>query len=350
MKNSIFSGGSVATRFRLAVFLVAFASLSFSGCVRERPFLYPAPPDPHAVEVVKNINELISARPRPVDVLWVIDNSASMGPYQKNIQDNLERFMAAFIKKNADVSWRMGLLSTDTREEPYIGFGLKPLDSHSRNPTLDFAEAVFRLGEGGDDNEKMFEPVQNVMKYHPEFFRPDAMLVLVVVTDVDDSFESSNEFGRVSPLVFAKDLLKLKKFADRISLYGIFAAPDVENYGCKPEVKSNFTFEKSRYGLLFSKFQHQVFAACSPFFGDSLAAMGQNIIDRAYTFVPRIELEQFPVEGSVHVFYNGQELPGGTTKDAGFWTYDSDENSVLLNDKGFILPNVDSVVVRYLAN
>ena len=56
-----------------------------------------------------------------VDILWVIDNSGSMSSYQNDVIRHTDKFMNEFTSAGR-IDWRMGLISSDESEEPYLGF------------------------------------------------------------------------------------------------------------------------------------------------------------------------------------------------------------------------------------
>ena len=53
-------------------------------------------------------------RDAKIDILFVVDNSGSMGQIQNNIIANAALFMESFLQNN-DMQWKMGIISTDRR-------------------------------------------------------------------------------------------------------------------------------------------------------------------------------------------------------------------------------------------
>ena len=58
---------------------------------------------------------------KPVDILWVVDNSGSMSSSQQNLISNTSAFINQLVVGNAP-KWKLGLISTDTTNAPFIGF------------------------------------------------------------------------------------------------------------------------------------------------------------------------------------------------------------------------------------
>jgi hypothetical protein len=155
-----------------------------------------------------------------VDVLFVVDNSHSMDSKQKRLAQDFPRFIEKL--EQAKLNYRVGVVSTDLGAGPYAiptcsggGDGGKlrekpgsaapagcpmPTDPWIENnagatnvPGNDVTAAfscIARLGVGGCGFEQPLEsayraldPKQNL---NPGFLRPNAALVVVIITDEDD--------------------------------------------------------------------------------------------------------------------------------------------------------------------
>lgn len=171
-----------------------------------------------------------------MDILWVIDNSGSMGPYQAELQARFDSFITNFVGKNYD--FRMAVTATDGHYTKTIGpsgyedatfsncsrtvtLSSKFLDGNftdgatgypiidSNDATIDFSltplisdpdetddiETIFsaNIGQGtcGAGAEAGLESLQvalenpfNISTYG--FPRADAHLAVIVVTDEED--------------------------------------------------------------------------------------------------------------------------------------------------------------------
>lgn len=126
------------------------------------------------------------------DIIWVIDNSGSMDPYQQSLRANMNAFIHAFQHASYVTDWRIGVVSTDTDQQPFIGFTeLDRLDSQSQDPTALFNATIQRLGTRGSNTERPFEAVQKALTTYPGFLRQDAKLFIIVLTDEDDQSQMS---------------------------------------------------------------------------------------------------------------------------------------------------------------
>ncbi len=139
-------------------------------------------------------NFLQSAAPA-VDVLWVIDNTASMNREQTALADSFQAFVAALDAEA--VAYQLGVVTTDVSDGqagvlqglPWI---ITPEDD---DPAEAFSQAV-HVGTDGSSPEAGFgaawlaltEP--NLSGANRGFRREDALLHVVVVSDNDDKSEA----------------------------------------------------------------------------------------------------------------------------------------------------------------
>src|SRR5687768_4795521 len=106
--------------------VLLFVILSLSSCARPGNFLVRQPvknspqgtekdPSKNGLAHTSRVYDLPSAVTGqikvPVDILWVIDNSGSMGDKQIAVSMNASTFMSNFVTKT-NLVWKMGLLST----------------------------------------------------------------------------------------------------------------------------------------------------------------------------------------------------------------------------------------------
>ncbi|HEY3447685.1 MAG TPA: hypothetical protein VGK67_15120 [Myxococcales bacterium] len=178
---------------------------------------------------------------RKVDILWVVDNSASMKTSQTNLASQFPKFIQSLLSLQPPVDFHIGVTSTDVDNEKLVydpgRDGAPPADANGTNGALhgfDFgggssgryiacdstgtcnvpksgggndAEAAFammsRVGTGGsaierglqaaylslnrEDNLHSESPTSaDISKKFP-FIRPDAALFVIFVSDEDDS-------------------------------------------------------------------------------------------------------------------------------------------------------------------
>jgi outer membrane protein OmpA-like peptidoglycan-associated protein len=129
--------------------------------------------------------EKISVKERiPIDFVFVIDVTATMGSYINGVRNNIENFVKNLVSKGID--YRIGLvLFSDVVEKVY-------------NPTEDVKEfnkwlsTVWASG-GGDDKENALEGLVELGKMK---YRPSANRVAVIITDAQYHQRGDRGHGR----------------------------------------------------------------------------------------------------------------------------------------------------------
>ena len=283
--------------------------------------------DPEFVKEVPNPPKIVFQKSYVVqkiigdkaDILWVVDNSGSMASYQKNLIHNMDTFIQSFTEISSSANWKMGLLSTDIHDGPYVGFDpTNPLDFSSIHSVERFNSAISRLGVNGDTaKEQAFGPIRRALTRNPHFLRKNSKLFIIIVSDeLEQSGETVSGF-----LSFLHTL----RAPQAISTYGIFEAK--EN-GCGRE-----QYEGTVYHEFIEQTNGLTFPICSLDYGTGLAAFGADIAKKIVT--PKIILESPPVIESIRVTYQDKNIPSGIPSEGGYWRYDANDNSIVFHDFSF---------------
>lgn len=280
-----------------------------------------------------------------VDILWVIDNSGSMGDDVTNVVNNADRFIEEFVKSSW-LQWRMGIISTDVSEDPYLGLDKKDrFDYLDKDPVKRFQAAVRRLGSHGAPIEKIFVPIKMHLTDYPDFIRPNAHLVIIAVTDTYElSSESYMSSELMDPTEFLTYLRTIKP-KNRTKGYGIFSTFDL---GCPAWnwPGSNGNYAGSRLEEMMLGTSGVVYPLCSPDFGKNLSEMSKDIVN--LVTYPRIMLSKRPISTSIEVRYDGNVIPGGKKEEGGLWTYDYAANSIVFYSLDFAGDENSKVEITYL--
>jgi hypothetical protein len=170
---------------------------------------------------------------RAVDVLFVIDDSASMADQQAALIASFDGFVAGTRERLANaLDFHVGVVSTDDyagneagcreigdlvtqtggiessdRACGPFGSGARYLDNLDTQLASRFA-CIAQLGVGGNDDERVARALLNAIQpdrpCNAGFLRPDALLVVVIITDEDDlrdgcdgssGFETCQSYG-----------------------------------------------------------------------------------------------------------------------------------------------------------
>jgi hypothetical protein len=143
------------------------------------------------VDSVLIIEETFEQAPLPaVDILWVVDNTASMGEEQAGLADGFADFLSSL--EEASLAYQVGVVTTDPENgdgavlqgDPWI------ITPELDDPVAAFAQAV-SVGLDGTVQaglaamvSALSEPLRSAQ--NRGFRRPQAALLVVVVSDEDD--------------------------------------------------------------------------------------------------------------------------------------------------------------------
>lgn len=287
-------------------------------------------------------DEYVQAQTRPVDLLFVIDNSASMQPIQQSVAENLESLFD--MLGQLDIDFHIAVTSTDalSGEGPAQGrfskYGAAAVVTRDTPNALAVLKSNVKLGASGASAEmptwaarqalgllpiqKRIVPTENI-----GFLREEARLGIVIVTNADDS-----SIGTYSELFFGlrdlkgrgndKDLfLGVVAFDsfDRNRLGASWQPSRIPAAGCQtPSV------EGGRYDGLFwgqvvanAPFDAALISICSNF-AETLRSLALQSVgfERTYALKQRRDASQtIPCNDGVNatlcVYVNGKLVPKG---------------------------------------
>lgn len=307
-----------------------------------------------------------------VDILFVIDNSESMGVHQQNLSRNIDRLVRA-IEDNNTLDYHIGIvpvfdsrygteipnfnpnghllpLKGDTRGLPTHYYTREHNDIGLLSRSLLIGVLPLRDKNGnyqGPEHEQIFSPILSTFSEpalsaisNQSFYRPDARLAIIIITDADDS--STN----ISYRQLNEELRRLKQSSDgsKISTFGLLAATDKKN-GCakvdpgmidgKPTKIINFLIES----------QGQQFSLCRGDFPNMLAEIGKTIQEK--TEKQKIQLQDIPELGTIKVFVTADDYYEATQvcdpndkvcqdnqkkkTELQDWSYDPLHNQIVIN-------------------
>lgn len=323
-----------------------------------------------------------------VDILFVTDNSDSMKSAQENLLRNLDKFTAGILK-NKMIDYNIGVISVWDSSDRYLqakkdqyqigdlrfiknsqgqsALNRRFVAKSDNNPKLIASTlniGVTPYAQGGPEFEEMFSPLAAAIEKtgrgasNEGFFRKDAQLVVVLLTDADDSSKSIN------PEEMAQKLIDFKGGrSEKVAVYGVLVRPqDSDDYkdwdlkvhpkyhpecfnmsqktpknngkctGFGPERLEKFIVAANQNeGTPDQIRAKHIMSIVSPKFGDDLAKIGSDITVK--TLAKEIFLSQRPRMDKngqlmVRVRYGKQVIP---QKAKGGWLYNPEDNSILLS-------------------
>lgn len=325
-----------------------------------------------------------------VDILFIEDNSGSMSAVQANLAKNINRFAGAFQQK---VDFRVAVLSVwdsspkfvnnpkrkydigelrrvrdgagKTLEKRFLTKAMATESALSNTINIGIASSSEAMPEFEEIFSTLSASIQRPENTNPTtgFFRPDARLVVILVSDAEDST------SRITPEQLAQDLIDFKGGKpEMVSAYGVLVRksdddkykdydlkrhqnyhPECFNWSnpkkpvrdlnlCKegfgPERLDQFIVAANREEGSPEQIKDKfILKLVQADFGKDLAQIGSDI--SAKTMEKEILLSSRPRSypdkidvPMLKVFYGNKEIPAS----AG-WTYDPENNSILLSGK-----------------
>ena len=324
-------------------YLFLMSLVFLSSCGKQTNFAYYE--NIPAIEVDKRIYPLsLLESDKNIDVLFVIDNSGSMGSIQQNVIKNSKIFLEQFAKQPY-INWKIGLISTDKGQDPFLGFD-KSFDStliDYRDPTsLDrtvetFQTAVSKLGINGDASEYVFYNAKRVLDLYdgrspsrPSFLRSDSHLVIIMITDEVE--QSQTDFGKAYEAgAFVKTMSQYIPGNKILRFYGALSRRDLP--GCSNPGDDGL-YKGSPFETVINLTRGFNISACVDDFGTELAKIGKDIA--SLVGLPSLLLKQRPVVDTIKVYYQDKLLPPGPKEEGGVWFYEESTNTINFYTMAFV--------------
>jgi len=271
-----------------------------------------------------------------VDILWIIDDSGSMDTQRNTLVGNFDRFVDELLRQKVD--FQIGVTSTNAADGGRLRGATKIINNNTPDPrsvfiqNTTFASSRSRWEQG----LKMAEfaiTSPNIEAGGPNegFLRANAALVLIVLSDEDDSsLGTTDYFSRVFRSAKGKGNERLVSFS---SIAG--TTPD----GCFPPGEENLFNGRAapafRYEAVVQKTGGVVGSICDASFESTLTqiASGLGTLRRIFP------LTLAAVPESIVVMVDGVVIPRDAL--AG-WEYSSDNKS--LNFPGSYIPPPKSLI------
>lgn len=328
-------------------FSVIFISslIGMTGCDHSNPNKMTPPESYNQIELKNEISILQNSN--AVDILFIVDNSASMEPHQQRLAANIQHFVESF-EQDKNIDYHIGITSVfDFRYGNQIsnfnpnGFllplkgetGEQPKYFYTRaHNNLDLLAKSIHIGvlplldENkhfiGPEKEQSLSPIKAAFTEpalssptNLGFYRPEARLAIILITDADD-FSPNLSISELDQFLKA---LKHDPLGEKISTFGVLAnRTDCEkvdpDMGERPDRILDF-LDTSR-GISLS--------LCKGNFAQMLSSIGNEIQDK--TQKQEFRLQSIPELGTLKVLLGKNELiPGSKT-----WTYDPSRNRIIV--------------------
>ena len=253
---------------------------------------------------------------KKVDIVWIIDNSGSMSDEQAALGSNFNAFIQDFV--DTEVDFKMAITTTDPRDA-YKGLMVPDSDiklnsaAAQASPTQFIADfnSLVKVGISGSGSEQGLKASEEfIARYNTSFFRPDAYMVFVILSDEPDQ----------SPRLPEEYSALLKANKSNSGLVKVYSIVDM-----------NTGFD--RYASVSQSTAGEVGNIRSDFH-ETLSGMGASIMNLLDSFA----LSHSPIASSLKVYVNNVEV-----KD---FSFDEKSLSVKFNPN-FIPPVGSDIKVTY---
>lgn len=249
----------------------------------------------------ENFSQNESTGVNKFDIVWIIDNSGSMGPYQQSLADNVSSFMSAFINSSlATADFKMAVTTTDAYLESKPTFrkdsngNIYDLDRNALNLDPDKFQADFQqailAGVNGSGHEKVFESAKRAYELNKDWYRDDAALLYIALADEG---EQSNN---LSIIQWIEELENLKTSKDLFKMFPIYSK----------DQKSFITHNGQERMQQIQEYYNLPFYDVADPFDDILSSITANIANMLSKFELRDDV--IIQEDSVKVFIDNVEL------------------------------------------
>lgn len=277
-----------------------------------------------------------------VDVLWVIDTSSSMDKYQNLLAPQMGLFVDALNQTGLD--YHMAVTTMDMsgsgEDGKFVAQTGTPLVLSNSTPNFtNILSQRIQLGGNGSPVERGEEAMKAALSsplvtgYNNGFLRAGAMLVVVFLSNEDDSSATANYSGFL-------DTLRPPINGQR-SWLAQFMGVTSDDPTCQTSAWTSAGYSEvgTKYMSLASSSGGTSQSICSLDLRTALT----NVKARILEVITQYTLNQAPDIASIVVHENGTLVPQDATNG---WTYDSTSNSIRFH--GTYVPNVDaSVKVDY---
>jgi hypothetical protein len=273
-----------------------------------------------------------------VDIVLMVDNSSSMVQYQNKFANEVPQMIASLNSMGLD--YHIAVVTSDMRSAGnggrFIG-SPRYLTSGSSNLVQTLQSRV-NVGQNGSDLERGLESLKAVMQpaylqgEGAGFFRDDALLAMIVLTNEDDySAESTNSF--IDYFDTLKPPFKGTTKAWTMNFIGVVSI------GGECSTTADFKEAGLRYMALSDYTGGIKESVCK----SSLATAVSNVRARIVEILSEYYLDRTPNLATIQVRINGNLIPQNATNG---WSYSSARNSIRFH--GSALPGAnDRVNVDY---
>lgn len=288
-----------------------------------------------------------------LDILWVVDNSGSMQPYQDNLTANFNSFISSFVGKGYD--FKIAVTGTDAfrGDSTLSGYNSNNAnlarfrDGYFSNsgifvilPTTPNINNVFltnaRLGVNGTGDERAFSSFRTSLNsnLNAGFLRPNSFLAIIILSDEDDfsgngrcvncgSYQSYTASTLDSVQSYVNFLDQKTNSSGATRRYNVSNISVIDNQ-CLSQNQGSGSIMGTRYMQLTQATGGVSGSICSASYATTLNQIQNQISELSTQFF----LTQTPIVSTIVVIVNGVRIANDVVNG---WTYDASANSIVFH-------------------
>ncbi len=316
-----------------------------------------APSNFRVIQAKKKVSIEIDGQFPPgasTDILFVVDDSGSMGVHQKNVSVHIQSFVDQALQTNN--SFHIGVTNTFF-EGPGGGakgkvgelLGVPKVITPNTPNFKKVLRKNLMLGERGAPVESLFRPVvealsePNLSTLNKGFYRKNATLAIIFLTDTEDQ-------SYMPAWEFANFLVDLKGGADNVILQSIMvSSKDLASGACKGEQYPPTKIEEALRLL-----QGDQYSLCSTQMAQDIKVLSKKVFPEPKgPYAPGVLIDEVTLVGTpevstIQVKFGTQVLPNDPKTG---WVFDSAKNRIIFGQeiKWVKHPKETKIVVSYEA-
>ncbi|KHD89540.1 MAG: hypothetical protein OM95_02875 [Bdellovibrio sp. ArHS] len=297
-----------------SVLLVGVSAMMLLACAQDVKFDLPADSNNFDQNVTYN---------NKVDILWIVDNSASMLKHQQNLSTQIPDLVTKLNSLKMD--YHMAVVTTSvggTNPDGGKFIGSPKFVTKSTPDLVNSLKNRMIVGEAGSSNERGLQSMEIALSPSylagegQGFFREDALLVVIALSNENDKSPVSNP---VAYYVNFLDSLK-RPWVDGSRSW-------VFNFiGVLPTSTNCSTFnDYSESGLTFIDIAKNSGGVTESICSSSLTTAVTNIRSRIYQILTDFKLSKKPLVETITVKINGVSIPRSNVNG---WDYIESLNAI----------------------
>lgn len=299
-------------------FLTLFAAISLVACGEAARFDLGQKSDNFEQNITYN---------NKVDIVWMIDSSSSMAQHQNRLSEQVPGLIEKLNSLKMDynmvvVTTSMGGTADQMTGGKFVG---TPKVLKSTTPDLvNVFKSRLIVGENGSNNERGLESIETSLSSGylanegKGFFRDDALLVVIALSDEDDKSKSTSDAAYTYYKNYFDGLKKPWVDGTRSWLFNFIGVLAVSS---QCTTFSNY----SEPGLAFMRLAEFSGGVKESICSTNLSSAVGNIRSRILQILTDFKLSSTPDLTTLTVKINGVTIPRST---ANGWDYISSSNSI----------------------